>query len=340
MCHIVVLGNGSDWCKAALSDFDRLEYAKVINSVLPCPTKSFKGTIARIHYSLKINQRIKLPFKSIWYGYFLRNICENREEKLVIIIYDRNRLANDSMFLECIRKYYNNVKLVYMFTNVVRISGANNNGFINQLNDFYDVVYAFDPADALAYNFKYSPLIYSKNSLDIKTEQKQVFYVGRAKDRYEMLMNVYSALKNLGVNRKFYIFNVSEDQQKYKDEIQYNMLIPYSECLKYIQESSCLLDVIQAESEGFTIKVCEAIFYNKRLITTNKNILDMPFYDPRFIRVIDSAEQITRDFIFSDEPVEYSEKAREYFSVNGYLNRLTRDLLGYEDEKNVFERKG
>lgn len=332
MKQIVILGNGSDWCEASLADFNRVKGAKVINTVLPCSPNSVRGKLARVHYSLKINQYVNLPFKKIWYKYFLKSICEDRDAELVVIMYDRNRLANDPAFLAYLRQCYKNIKLVYMFTNVVRISGANTSGFVGQLNTYYDLVYAFDPSDAPTYNFKYSPLIYSENAMNVQTT-KQVFYVGRAKDRYEMLMRVYSELKNIGVNRKFYIFNVPEDKQKYKGEIQYNKLIPYKECLKYIQESTCLLDVIQGESEGFTIKVCEAVFYNKRLITTNKNVIDMPFYDSRFVKVIDCAEQVTKEFVLSDESVVYPEKAREYFSVRGYLKRLEKDLSFIEEGK-------
>ena len=37
-------------------------------------------------------------------------------------------------------------------------------------------------------------------------------------------------------------------------------------CLENIKASNCLLDIIQGDSSGYTIKVCEAIFYNKLLI--------------------------------------------------------------------------
>ena len=197
--------------------------------------------------------------------------------------------------------------------------------YLDKLNDWYDVVYAFDLEDSKKYNFKYFPLIYSYNHIDVK-EKNQVFYVGKAKDRYNMLMNCYDKLEELGINRKFYIVDVPEENQKHKDEIQYNKFLTYNECLKNIQESSCLIDIIQGESTGFTIKTCEAVYYDKLLITTNQNVKNAPFYDERYILVINSAEDITKEFFEKAGQVKYSDEGKAYFSVDTFLNKLYKDL--------------
>lgn len=326
MKKIVVLGNGMDWCEKSLSDLKKIKDVKLINNVLPCNMHSLEGVLAKIHFSLKINRVLNLPFKNIWFKAFAQNICEDRNAELILVIYDRNRLANYIPFLRFIRKYYTNCKLVYMFTNVVRISGASDNNFVEELNEFYDVVYAFDPSDAPRYNFKYSPLIYSANTISDIKPKNEVFYVGKAKDRYPMLIAVFEKLGQMGIDRRFFIFGVEEEKQQYKDEIVYNKLIPYEECLKHIQESQCLLDVIQGESEGYTIKVCEAIYYDKLLITTNHNIIKEPFYDPNYICVITDTNDIPEDFFDENKKVKYSEEGKEYFSAKLFMDRMCKDL--------------
>lgn len=326
--RFVILGNGSDWCELALTDFKQRSDAKVINTALPISPDYLAGKIARIHYSIKVNQMLNLPLKSMWFPLFAKTISEHKNEPVVIIIYDRNRLGNNPEFLSYLRNYYSECTLVYMFTNVVRISGANNNGFVGELKSYYDIVYAFDPADAQKYGFSYSPLLYSRNCVEIEEgkEEEDVFYVGRAKDRYAMLISVYEKLKALHKTRDFFIFNVPITQQLYADEITYNRLIPYEECLKHIATAKCLLDVIQGESEGFTIKVCEAIAYDKLLITTNKNIRNAPFYDERFMKIIDSADDIDEAFFENAGKVNYSNDAKTFFSINSFINRLLFDI--------------
>lgn len=322
---IVVLGNGQDWCEKSLTDLKKKENVKIINSKYLCNLNKIQSFFARIHFSYKLNHIISLPFKSVWFKKVKKSISKGNEENLIIIVYDRSFLSNNEKFIKYLRKNYKNCKIVYMFTNIASISGASDNNFVHKLNDTYDVVYAFDPADAKKYNFAYSPLLYSRNDIDVK-EKNQVFYVGRAKDRYQMLIDSYERLKELDMDAKFYIFGVSDKDKKYSDEIEYNKYLSYEDCLKNIQESTCLIDVIQGNSEGFTIKNCEAVYYDKLLITTNKNIKQTPFYDERYILVIDSPSDITEEFFKNAGKVKYSDEAKAYFSVETFLKKLYKDL--------------
>ena len=322
---IIILGNGQDWCEKSLADVKKMKNVELINSKFLYNFNKFFELLIRIHFSYKLNKIVNLPFKSIWFKSITKDIDKMSNENTIFVIYDRNILANNTKFLKYLRNKYKNCKLVYMFTNIANISGASDNNFVLKLNEYYDIVYAFDPEDAKKYNFKYSPLLYSANPIN-EQEKNKVFYVGRAKDRYEMLINTYEKLKQLNIDRDFYIYGVTDKEQKYTDEIKYNKYISYEECLKNIQQSSCLIDIIQGNSTGFTIKTCEAIYYDKLLITTNQNVKNTPFYDERYILVINSAEDITEDFFKNVGNVKYSEKGKKYFSIDRYLTNLYKDL--------------
>lgn len=322
---IIILGNSQDWCERSLSDFKKMDNVKMNNYKYFRKVNSFTKFLARIHFSYKLNRIIELPFKKIWYSKIKKFVNAKKDEKVIFIIYDRNVLANNIKFINYLRKNFKDCRLVYMFTNIVNISGAGENNFVLKLNQYYDVVYAFDPEDSKKYNFKYSPLIYSTNEMN--TDKKnQAFYVGRSKDRYPMLIKVYERLKELNISSEFHIFEVEADKQMYKENIKYNEYISYDECLKKIQQSNCLIDIIQGNSTGLTIKVCEAIYYNKLLITTNKHIKETPFYDEKFILIIDNEKDIKEVFFRNANNVKYSKEGKEYFSVDTYLKRLYNDL--------------
>jgi hypothetical protein len=267
-----------------------------------------------------------LPLKKIWFSHFANSISNEKKEPILLVIYDRNKLANNIDFLDYLRNKFENIKLVYMFTNVARISGASANDFLDKLKDYYDVVYAFDPIDSTNYGFKYSPLLYSDNSFNGIVEKSCVFYVGNAKDRYPQLMDVYDRLKELGKGRKFFITGVPDSETRRDDGVCYNTPIPYRKCLESIQSSTCLLDIIQGNSSGFTIKVCEAVYYNKLLITTNKNLKKLPFYDERFIKIIDSAKDISPDFFEYEGKVRYERAAIDYFSIPTFVKMVLNDI--------------
>lgn len=324
---IVVLGNGTDWCGVMLGDMKKYN-VKVINSETPIINSRslLLKFFLRLHFSKTINDRIRLPLKRVWFKKIAKNIDETFSENLTIIIYDRNKLANNRSFLNFLRKKYRNCKLIYMFTNITERSGAAENGFVDELKDNYDLIYTFDLHDAEKYEYKYAPLMYS-----LRAEGKggiintDLFYVGKAKDRLSLLLEIFGFLKKRNISNEFHIFGVEASKQKYKTEIVYNRLMPYIECLRKLASSKAILDIIQSKSEGFTLRVCEAIFYNKILITTNKRIVEAPFYDKRYMHVINSASDIKKEW-FQKKDVRYSANAKYFFSVDKFLLQLADDL--------------
>ncbi len=323
---VVILGNSTDWCEKSLKDLLENENAKLLNSKYLCNLKFIQTQMIRIHFSYKINRFIKIPFKRIWFKKLAENISKEKDSDILLIVYDRSFLSLNEQFINYLRKRFTKIKIVYLFTNIVKYSGAQEFNFVEKLNRVYDLVYAFDPDDAIKYNFQYSPLIYSMNDVKHEDTKQQVFYVGKAKDRLEMILKCYEKFNEIGIDTNFSIFGVSDNEKKYDENIKYNKYISYDECLKHINESSCLLDIIQGDSAGYTIKTCEAIYYDKLLITTNKNIVNEPFYDSRYILVIDNAEDIKKDFFDNKKVVKYSKEAKDYFSAKTFMEKVRKDL--------------
>lgn len=319
-----VLGNGEGWCSNSARGLISNKKGRFINGI-PL-TDHFSVNVLKKCYSPKV------PFviKGILYSLFNARIIDSFNfsylENSCLIIYDWNPLGCDEPLLKKIKKRYPKLSLVYVFTNVVRITGAAKVGYINKLKDWYDVVFAFDPEDAKKYGFLYSPLIYDADP-SYQRESKEskedlVFYVGQAKDRLPSLLSCFEKLKKIGVKTDFHIANVKEDNIRYADEIIYNELMTYEECVNSIQKATCLIDVIQGESTGLTIKTCEAVCYDKKLITTNKHVVEYPFYDSRFIKVVESPDDIDESFFRENKDVYYSKESKRYFSSDAFLERL------------------
>jgi len=79
--------------------------------------------------------------------------------------------------------------------------------------------------------------------------------------------------------------------------IHYNCWLNYKQVLQRVADTKCVLEILQGEQHGFTIRTCEAVTYKKRLITNNQFLKKQPFYDPRFMCVIKKASDIPVDFI-------------------------------------------
>lgn len=327
---LIILGNGVDWCSKSLVGFINNPNVFVINKKIPVNGKAEK--VARVYFSYKMNRHISMPLKKCWYSWIGNHIQEKTTDgcNTCLLVYDHNVFGGEKTFVEYIRKKFSKIKIAYIFTNIVELSAAKEKSYVEKLNDWYDVVFAFDPEDAKKYNFAYSPLIYDQDPAydkdTMENKENTVFYVGQAKDRLPSLMAAYQKLKKLGVQCDFHIAKVPEEDIIPAEDITYNQWMSYAEAVTAIQKSTCLLDAIQGNSTGLTIKTCEAVCYDKKLITTNKHVIEYPFYDPRYIRIIESPDDIDEAFFSKNREVRYSKEGKEYFSASSFLKRLDNEI--------------
>lgn len=325
----IVLGNGQEWCQCALRDLEIKGLGDVHNGILPYDENKWLYKLAILHYSKKLNTFFELPFKEIWFSSFAKYLNLEDDEDLIFLIYDWNKLSNNRKFLSFLRRKYKGCKLVYIFTNIVKISGANINHFVDSLKEYYDLVNTYDMADAKKYGFNYLPNMYSRLIEIGKPQNDSVFFVGAAKDRLSFIHSAYKRIHELGFSTDFYVSGVRTDEMQYVDGIKYNIRLSYPNVVDHVNMSSCVLDIIQGDSEGYTLKVCEAIYYNKILISTNPKIKELPFYDSRYMIFIQKPEDITEESFRYVDNCQYSEEAIEYFSVCNYLKNTLKEL-GYE----------
>ena len=312
MKNYIVLSGGFDWCYYCWKDYlDTHDNVKFYKRRLPVeyPQPFFK-IIQNIYHP---NSHVFL--RPIIRPLFLHLLSLKKNSKNVIIFYDWNYMPTDKKFLDAIRKKDPNVKLVYVFTNIVKLTGAKKWRILDKLNEWFDAVFAFDPIDAERYGFYYNRLIYAMPKEDSCIEEDiDLFYIGRAKDRLDTLLEVFEKAQSEGLKCDFTIVDVPEEEQRYPEIIKYNVKIPYEEVIKKIKRSRCLVDVIQGESCGLTIKTVESVVYDKKLLTTNENIKDEFFYKSQNMMIYDRSRSI-REFL--DYPsVKYTPEEKYVFSPN------------------------
>lgn len=328
MKKYIVIGNGVEWCEASWEG-ELKENKDLIfcNEVVPYNGIKFLKKMCQLHYNKKINSRIKLPFKQIWYKNFFDNLQFNESDEYIFIVYDWSTLSFDFSFLEYLRNICYKVTIVYIFTNVVHTTGAKYYRILDRISHYYDLIYAFDPLDAEKYGFFYSPLIYTrsdwKENVPITSD---LFYVGQAKDRYEQLIEIYEIAKESGLTCDFHIVGVPEEKQKYKSEISYNQFMKYSEIIEHIKSSACLVDATQGNSSGFTIKVSEAVIYNKKLVSTNPHIKKADFFNEKRILCYPfiAKDNSMKDFLQAPS-VTYSESEKNFFSPRTLFAKIEAD---------------
>lgn len=321
----IVLSAGQEWNDYCWENAQKNQNIRFIKSLFKSYWLKFGIKLWNLRL-MRINSLIRL----MWFPFFKSQIKITNEETC-LIIYDWNTITLSRYVIQLFREHFPNLKIVYIFTNFTKVSGARTFGLLDNLKQDFDIVFAFDPIDSKKYGFEYSRLIYEPDTL--KNTKPAVsydlFYVGQAKDRYPKLIEIFKKAIQQGLKCKFFITGVSSEDRYEHPDIIYNKQLPYSKVLDYIKKSRCLVDAIQGESSGMTIKTSESVVWNKKLITTNDNVVNEPYFNPSNIMVYlpssDLAQFIKAPFI------PYSDKDKFHFSSNRLFDQIEM-LVNKQDD--------
>lgn len=324
----VILSGGTDWCyyswRGYLKSHPEIKFVR--DGIPVRNNKILKWVWAKL-FSPRRNAGFRF-FKKFWYYSILDNLGLRENDRLIFITYDWNMLTTDLDFYKWLKKKSPKVVLVYMFTNIMKYTGSTKYGILHQLKGTFDYVFAFDKEDAVKYGFLYSPLVYTSNDDVLAAKHNtDLFYVGRAKDRLPQLLAIFEQAQAEGLVCDFNIVDVPQEAQKYKETISYNKPLSYQEVLTRIKASKCLVDAIQGDSVGLTIKTCEAVVCKKKLITTNVHVKDEDFYSPSNIMVLKENEPISglSSFVRGKyEETELGKTAAYLFSPDRLFNEIKK----------------
>lgn len=314
MKHYYVLGNGTEWCyyswKGVLNKDHSIFF---INDKLPFSGPRLLALLCKAHYALRLNAKRRLPFKCIWYNRILKKLNIDERDKNYLIVYDRNRLLLDLDFFKYVRRKKPDIKIIYLFSNIVKFTGAKEWNILNDLNSYFDKIFAFDKTDAEKYGFSYFPLIYTKCvPMDNKNPYFDLFYIGKAKDRYKQLIDVFEKAQKEGLRCDFNIVGVPKEEQLYGDVIHYDQPLSYREVLDRMNNARCIVDMIQGQSTAFTIKTCEAVLYDKKLITSNVYVKKESFYNKNMMLIYPEEQSLSQ--FLSLDIIPFDQNSKNSFS--------------------------
>ena len=210
----------------------------------------------------KVVSRVCPRFLSVFFGRW-KDDLKNTD---TIILMDS---AYNTYISKFIKSKNPNIKIVFYYWNVIN----NNNCFVLKDSNI-DEIWTFDEKDAKVYNLKYSPQFYKKIKLPFDTLKSDVIYLGAAKDREIIIKEVEELLEKHGVSTNIIISH------------QGDKLKSYGEYLQMISSGKAILDIVGPSQNGMTLRCLEALFFEKKLITNNKNIKKYPFYYPDNIFIV------------------------------------------------------
>lgn len=276
----------------------------------------------RVHHSKKINSFLSLPFKNIWFSsYFKNSFCNNLP---FCFIFDARWMQYPCYkeYVSYLRKLYNNAKFVCFYQDLVDThKGAEPNIIFN----LFDLLLSYDKGDAEKFGLTYHPTVYSnyKVANDKDVPESDVYFIGLAKDRLDLILDVFHQLKNKGISCLFYLSGVPSIKQVEEDGLNYIDKMSYIENLKHVVRTKCILEIVQGKAKGSTIRTWEAIMYDKKLLTNNLSIVNDYYFDSNYIRIFN--EKFI-DVAFLKQNNTYLNPYKNQISPNKFLDFITQKL--------------
>mgnify|MGYP000015305623 FL=1 len=254
-----------------------------------------------LHHSARINERINLPFKKIWYPYYFKNEFKDSKEICFIL-----QIRLPIFYLQYLKEQYHNCKFVSIYRDLRKITEINNPEYPN--HPIFDLEMTIDKNEAKLYGWHHFEEFESKIDVPKSSSyfESDVFFAGKAKDRLERLLKAYNIFTKAGLRCKYYLTGVPQNKRINLPGIEYaEKFMPYSEMLYHTINSKGILEINQYEAVGYTSRFLEAVMYNKRLITDNKDVMLSKFYSSDNIMCISDILDIDPSFVSSEKIVDY-----------------------------------
>lgn len=211
-----------------------------------------------------------------------------------------------------------------------------NNRAVKSRLDAYDKVYTFDRKDYLEYKEKmdFLPLYYYDDCVPLnkaKQYKYDIAFIGTGlEDRIKIINKVKKQCKNMGKTIYTYIFlphiivyfynKVMNKNYKgvSKKDIQFKKL-PFEKVYEIYDTAKCIVDIESAKQSGLTMRTIEMIGLRKKLITTNKDIVNYDFYHENNVFVVDREDFVLNEAFIEKPYYELDEKIYEKYSLSHWL---------------------
>lgn len=305
----IVVGYGYDYYKYVYGQLNELSNATFINE---WPVSIFSRRL--IWYHLSCN----LPFQQVWvyfYVLFLKKIVKGMHfvttDRICFLLLAGG--ANNALLkydlCERIKKTFVNSKVVFFINDLVGKTGQP----VSLMKEHADLVYSYDPNDCIKYDLINHVVPYSVHAcLQVGHPVYDVVFVGAAKDRLNDVMSIFYDLTSKGVKCFFRIIGVPDESQIQEEGLSYSSRITYEEYLQLLQKGNCILDVIQGQSSGNTLRVGEAIIMGKKLLTNNKHTPHNGVFDNKNMLYFETINDEAIQFVLDRSQVVYNIKDKMY----------------------------
>lgn len=275
--------------------------------------------------------------------YYKNIIKEIRHEKFDFLLVNRGEVIPQCFLEEFIKLQPDCLRIFYTWDSF----GNHSHGL--SILDYFQKKFTFDLRDAEKYNIGFRPLYFTDKYCQISDRQTpkkiDLLFLGTAhSDRYIISNQIADWCTSNDLTAYNYYYMQGRFVYLYKKyfdpsfkAFDYKKLsfkgLTIDEIINFYDQSNVILDISHPGQSGLTMRTFEAIGARKKLITTNTDIRNYPFYNSKNIFVFDRNQvHLDKHFFFN----EYEPLKNDLYnkcSIDGWIE----DIF-FENENNFWSK--
>lgn len=178
---------------------------------------------------------------------------------------------------------------------------------IQVLRTHFPHLYTFDPEDARQHQLQFLPQPYRSLETPATASPPDIdlYFIGSDKGRLQQLIEIKRQATQMGLRCHFHIAPSKRYQYTPEEELHLTRQhLSYAENIALARRSKCLVEVVQANQTGPTIRALEAAFLGKKLITNRQHAQEAPTYTAANVWITSSVTQAGLQAFLSTTPEE------------------------------------
>lgn len=290
--------------------------------------------LRRVHKSPRINHRIRLPLRRIWDDQLVKRV--HPDTCMIFLTSSVSYLAPE--LVKSLRERFPKNPMVLLIIDSLHADSVHLHYVRDRLFSIrWDLVLSFDRRDCAEYGFTFMGYAYYSVPRDVRPSKQEadLYYIGSDKGgRMSLVESVYEAARAQGIRCNFQISGKTWHPQDRQGVELHRRWISYDKAFADVQSANCILEVLQQHQHQQSVRYFEAVCCNKKLLTNNPNVTELPYYDARYMRYFQTPEDIDMDWVRAKESIDYG--YRGDFSPVGLLETIRESLEGSSrDMKNL-----
>ena len=185
-------------------------------------------------------------------------------------------------------------------------------------------IWTYSKTDSLKHNIKFNSQFYFDVLADEAKDAKpssastcpKILFAGREKGRVDILNDLRTRLSSAGAEVEQFLVPPPKHLGQLMEKT-----VPYREIVKMVKQTDIILDYTTIPDAGFSLRIMEALFWGKKLITNNISVLDSGFYHPENIYVLGKDERTFEEF-FSCDPQPVDPAIQNWYRLSSWLKRF------------------